>query len=138
MHLKDLQLETHHTGKVLVLRLIATPKRISGITSIVEDEFGDVDQIWLYSQDPSFEPSEVLPLGQIIAIKQPYYRVDDDGGFSIRVDHLSDLVSVTNTDSIVPLALAPTILETSKTASEWKEEGNRAYSAKLYSTAIQW
>lgn len=71
----------------------------------MQDELGDVDQIWLYSQDPTFEPSDVLPPGQIIAVKQPYYKLDDNGGFGIRVDHLSDLLFIPNTDSIVPLAL---------------------------------
>ncbi|KAK8034548.1 hypothetical protein PG993_009543 [Apiospora rasikravindrae] len=91
LYLKDLLVETHHEGKVLVLRTITEHYPGAGVVAIVEDETGDANKLAIYNQDEASTLS-VLPEGSVVAVKEPYYQFNGDGDFMICVDHPSDIV----------------------------------------------
>lgn len=110
---------------------------MTGIATVIEDSNGDVDRLQLYNQSNDFDVASILSSGQVVAIKEPYYKVSADGGYSIRVDHPSDIVLLSPTDSLISSSLGPNVFELDKTALEWKDDGNAAYKRKDYFRAIE-
>lgn len=49
--IKDLQLETHHRGRDLLLRSISPPHRLAGIMAVMVDENDEAVTLQLYQQD---------------------------------------------------------------------------------------
>ncbi|KAK3115056.1 hypothetical protein LTR53_005975 [Teratosphaeriaceae sp. CCFEE 6253] len=137
MLISDLLLETHHTGRVLILRTFAHPRRLQSVQNGVEDEDGNVDRLAVYNTDPGIAHERILPRDAIIAVKEPFYKATADGGYTIRVDHPSDLVRLSGTDDLVPPRLAPGLTELDIKASKIKAQGNDAYVKKDYLTAIE-
>ncbi len=45
IHLRDLALETHHRGRVLIVKTFSEPNRLVSIQNAIEDELGDVDRL---------------------------------------------------------------------------------------------
>ncbi|KAK3723912.1 hypothetical protein LTR37_001396 [Vermiconidia calcicola] len=105
--LSQLKLETNHTGKALIVRTFDHPLRHVATQNIVEDKEVNVDRLSVYNLDPSMPPETILPKGAIFAIKQPYYKATADGGYSVRVDHPSDLLQLDVENTLVPAELAP-------------------------------
>lgn len=137
--LSMLRLETHHRGKVLFVRTFVEANQVLSFQSAVEDKLGDVDRVSLYNEDPKFEPSQVLPNGAVFAIKEPYYKVTADGGYTIRIDHPSDLVKLKPGDNVIPLVFALSSLGIWQfgDGDKWKEDGNQAYLKKDYLSALE-
>jgi len=134
--ISDLRLETHHLGKFLVLRAFGHPRRIQAVQNAVQDAHGGFDRLALYNEDPNLDPSQLLPMGAIIAIKEPLYKVAADGGYTIRVDHPSDIVFLHATDTRVPSAFALGTSDPSKHVLEWMQLGTVAFSKKDYLNAL--
>ena len=131
-----LRLETHHHGKVLIIRSFVDPIHVQAFQTAVEDESGAVDRLALYNEDPAMTPVKVLPKGAIFAIKEPYYKGSADGGYTIRVDHPSDLIVLQPGHHLIPLAWALQAVDLAKSALKWKEDGNTAYLEKDYFGAV--
>ncbi|KAJ8121379.1 hypothetical protein ONZ43_g2153 [Nemania bipapillata] len=108
---------------------------MTSIQNAVEDEFGDVDRLAIYNLLPSTSPSAVLPLGAIVAIKEPYYKRTADGGLFVRVDHPTDFVPLKPGNSIIPSSLAARITKKSTSALRLKECGNSAFKSGDFETA---
>lgn len=85
--ISDLVLETHHRGKVLLVRILGYPQRVQAVQNVVEDEKGNVERLGLYNTDPGLVPEFSLPKGAIIAVREPFYKATMDGGYTVRVDH---------------------------------------------------
>ena len=107
------------------------------VQNAIEDVNGDVDRLALYNCDPNLKPQQLLPKGTVFAIKEPFYKGTADGGYSIRIDHPSDLVQFQPTDASIPSSLAPRIVSLDTSATDWKKDGNAAYVKKEYLTALQ-
>jgi tetratricopeptide (TPR) repeat protein len=106
------------------------------ISSCVEDEYGDSAEISIYNERETINPDELLPIGTIIAVKEPCYKIVANGGYSIRVDHPSDVVYLDPADERVPLAWRTS--STKKvSASEYKIAGNESYAKGRYSEAAE-
>lgn len=136
--IEELELETVHRGRVLIVRALAYPMRIQAVQNGVEDSEGVVDRLSVYNVDTKLRPDQVLPKGQILAIKEPYYKVTADGGHTIRVDHPSDLGQLRPEDELVPWQLQPKLMELGDvTPAHWKERGNVAFKAKDYRGAVE-
>ncbi|KDQ61214.1 hypothetical protein JAAARDRAFT_77211 [Jaapia argillacea MUCL 33604] len=87
-----------HTGCYLLCRTIALPFRTVGVQTVIEDPNGDIRVLALYSY-PRTENVTVeyldglLPIGTILAIREPYFRPATQGPNPIiRVDSPTDLV----------------------------------------------
>lgn len=103
----------------------------------VEDENGGCDLIQLYNMDETRDPRKILPEGQVLIVKEPFYKSNVTGGTSIRVDHVSDVIFLTPGDNRVPTKWQPRIT-VDKTAMEWKEEGNTLFRDGEFHEAIEW
>jgi hypothetical protein len=56
----------------------------------------------------------------------------------LEIHHFSDILWLSKTDGRVPAKFRPAILEISKRALEWKEEGDVAMKKKKHWDAIEW
>ncbi|KAJ2992462.1 hypothetical protein NUW58_g2161 [Xylaria curta] len=144
IHLRDLTLETQHRGRVLIVRTFSEPTSMTSIQSAVEDEVGDVERLAIYNLLPTTAADRVLPLGVVVAIKEPYYKRTADGGLFVRVDHPTDFVPLKAGNSIIPPSLAAGTTKASPSALRLKEDGNAAFkrgdfqvAADFYSDALE-
>ena len=128
----DLELESHHRGRVLILRCIEESVRSAAIQTIVEDSSGEAERLAIYNCPADLKPEDYLPEGAVFALKEPYYEQAGQGS-CIRVDHPSDLIRLSYSDSILPEQFRPS---ESKSALQWKDEGNKAYGSGNYHLAL--
>ncbi|KAF2163267.1 hypothetical protein M409DRAFT_26311 [Zasmidium cellare ATCC 36951] len=135
--INELELETVHRGRVLVVRTFGYPSRIQAVQNAIEDRELSVDRLAVYNFDMQLRPEQLLPKGQLLAVKEPYYKVTADGAPVVRVDHPSDLVVLRPEDAIIPMQLRPKLLELVDSLSHWKAKGNAAFKAKDYRGAIE-
>lgn len=131
----DLRLEKRHTGKVLFAKTIESAIRAAAIQTIVEDEHGQAERLAIYNIDLKIDAEYFLPEDALVAIKEPTLTVSTSDGYTIRVDHPSDLLIMDFHHTRIPRTLMEDRSEFNKTALEWKQEGNNAYSARKYFTA---
>lgn len=94
--IRDLQLETHHRGTYLLLRAITPHNRMTAVMVMAEDERDDVISLQLYQQEEeeTREASDIVDVGTIVFVKEPYFKVMASGDYGLRVDHLSDIVQL--------------------------------------------
>ncbi|KAK4694738.1 hypothetical protein P7C71_g2891, partial [Lecanoromycetidae sp. Uapishka_2] len=145
VYIKDLQLQIHHRGSFVLLKAATVATVMTAVMAIVEDEVGEGVVLQLYQQegDNHRRADEVIRLGDVCIVKEPYFKVMNDGGYGLRVDHVSDIVWLAANDDVVPVAWRPRISEL-KDAEKLKEEGNAALKAgklceavELYSQALE-
>nr|OQO16686.1 hypothetical protein B0A51_17962 [Rachicladosporium sp. CCFEE 5018] len=93
MTLSELQMETHHRGRVLRLRReepVVTFKARSW--TVVKDQSTDQAERLELVLHKSELGDELLEAGKSFAIKEPYFTLNDQGEATLRVDHPSDLI----------------------------------------------
>ncbi|KAL3481451.1 hypothetical protein BJX99DRAFT_253759 [Aspergillus californicus] len=134
--LQDLRLETHHRGTYVVLRAVTSSYAISGVAAVVEDENAGVVVLQLHNQAEN-TVNELLKKGTIMLLKEPYPKLMADGGYGVRVDHLSDIVFLPPYDERVPTCWRKRVPGWLRTAMGWKEEGNTFYKTGRYNSAIE-
>ncbi|KAL0929523.1 uncharacterized protein CTRU02_215422 [Colletotrichum truncatum] len=144
--ISDMKLETHHRGMRTALRVLTPPDRMTAVMAIVEDEQGTALLLQLYYQpDESVVPAkEIMQLGDVFILKEPFFKIATDGSYTLRVDHLGDIVRLANGDDRIPLQWRkqpPTLKQSSK---DIRLQGNEAVQKKewakahrLYTFAIQ-
>jgi hypothetical protein len=139
MLLKDLKLETHHRGLYLLLRVITPPTRMTGIMVVMEDEADQAMIVQLYQQEEEkYRPARVsVERNGVCVIKEPYFKIMGDGGYGLRLDHVSDLIWLLEIDDRIPLQWRPRITQLDKTADEWKSEGNCAMKSQEFFEAAR-
>lgn len=136
MGLTDLKIRLPHQVKVLCLRQFGPLVRQPTTTMAgVEDEYGNVAVLHINTHD---RPDvDVLPLGSVIAIKEPRLDVrkppepGDQLPCFLTVEHISDLIILHPLHQLTPLAFRQASVqpETEQTALEWKSLGNTALKA---------
>lgn len=136
--IRDLRLETHHRGTYLLLRSISPPSRMTAIAALVEDENRDVILLQLYQQEDedTREATDIVSVGTILLVKEPYFKVMADGEYGLRVDHLSDVIHINGEDPKIPAVLRPRLIEIEHSPESLKIRGNLAMSERRYWDAI--
>lgn len=136
--IKNLQLETHHRGTYLLLRSITPPNRMTAIMAVMEDENDDVILLQLYQQENQDQraATDIVNVGTVLLVKEPYFKVMGDGQYGLRVDHLSDVIHLKRNDDRFPKAWQPRLIETELSAESLKTKGNRSFQRKKYWDAI--
>lgn len=124
--LRDLKLEIHHRGRVLIVKTFCEPIRVSSIQNAVEDTQGAVERLSVYNLPSASPLNDVLPKGGIVAVKEPYFKATADGGVTVRVDHPSDFVLLKPHDPLVP-SQWKTGPQVALTECQLKEKGNTAF-----------
>lgn len=94
--LAEMQVNTVHTGKFLLCRTIADPNYHSVISTVVEDENGDVEIVYLLNLSKKHgDPASILPNNSILVIKEPYLQAIQSDSVEfvfIRIESPSDLI----------------------------------------------
>lgn len=103
----------------------------------IEDQNLEVDQLAVYNRNQNSSPTTVLPKGAVFAIKEPYYKAAATGGYIVCVDHPSDIFQVDSAHALIPLTLAPRLVEVNEDGSKFKTAGNAAYKQQNYSKAVE-
>lgn len=137
--IKNLQLETHHRGTYLLLRSITLPYRMRAVMAVMEDENEDAVLLQLYQQEDESDSSavDIISVGTVLLVKEPYYKVMGDGEYGIRVDHLSDVIHLKRDNFRIPKAWQPRLIEIQLSAESLKAQGNRSMGKKKYWDAIK-
>ncbi|RWA05954.1 hypothetical protein EKO27_g9144 [Xylaria grammica] len=104
MALSQMELQKHHRGNKVTLRVMTPPDTVNAIMAVVEDEAGTAVLLQLYHQPkpPEVDPEDILRPNRVLIVKEPFFKAAGDGAYSIRVDHLSDVVWLQNTDPRIP------------------------------------
>ncbi|KAK4197545.1 hypothetical protein QBC40DRAFT_333364 [Triangularia verruculosa] len=132
----DLVLETHHRGTYLLVRVVTPQNRMNAIMAIVEDERNEVLLLQLYHQTEMSE--DILVPGQVLIIKDPYLKLTADGGYGLRVDHLSDVVFLPAHDGRIPFCWHSELTNPQhKSADYWKTKGNDCFRQSKYLAAVE-
>lgn len=111
---------------------------MTAIMALMEDEKGDVVLLQLYQQEDedARRATDIVNVGTILLVKEPYFKVMGDGDYGLRVDHLSDVVYLKKGDTMIPDKWRPRLFETVGTAESLKLKGNAAVGEHRYWDAI--
>lgn len=135
--LAQLRLGVRHFGNFIAVRTTSEAHQDIATTMVVED--GSVPAILrLYQQDRQIEPSVYFHKGSCLIIKEPYFQMTDAGSYVVRVDHVSDLIPLFDTnDDRICLRWRNSVMEHQKIAELWKKQGNGAFQAKDFIGAVK-
>ncbi|TDZ68121.1 SET and MYND domain-containing protein 4 [Colletotrichum trifolii] len=100
--ISKMKLEEHNRGKQVVIRTMTPTDRINGILAVAEDEAGTAVLLQLYNQPEEIHADELLPQNSICMIKEPFLKVTTSGGYSLRVDHVDDILHLSGNDERIP------------------------------------
>ena len=139
LYIKDLHLETHHRGFYSLLRVATPTVTMTAVMTIMEDEKDDGVMFQLYQQeDADHRPGEeAVQIQHVCIVKEPYFKVMNDGGYGLRVDHLSDVIWLSPDDEKIPRGWRAPISALEKTAQVLNEEGNLALKAGKLVDAVE-
>ncbi|KAM3510550.1 hypothetical protein MY11210_005803 [Beauveria gryllotalpidicola] len=137
IYIKQMRLGEHHRGSKVIVRVLTPPMRINAIMVVAEDLEGTAVTLQLYHH-PSADvvhSEEVINVGNVLIIKEPFFKCTTDNSYSLRVDHLSDVVWLEPFDSRVPdvwkTAVPKMISETVRV------QGNEAVRKKCWAKALR-
>ncbi|ATY63752.1 TPR domain [Cordyceps militaris] len=104
IRITHMRLGEHHRGTKVIVRILTPPRRINAVLAVAEDLAGTAVLLQLYHQPPAtvFFPDEIIQKGSVLMIKEPFFKCSTDGSYSLRVDHLSDIVWLKPFDSRIP------------------------------------
>lgn len=104
MMISDMRLETHHRGHKVTLRVLTPPDRLNAVLAIAEDEQGIAVLLQLYQQpEEALVPNtEILAPGKVCIVKEPFFKATTDSTYSVRVDHLGDIIWLDEGDERIP------------------------------------
>lgn len=100
----DMKLETHHRGKMTRVRLLTPPDRMTAVMAIVEDEQGTAVLLQSYYQpgEAAMPVEQIMRQGDVFILKEPFFKTATDGAYTLRVDHLGDLIRLADGDERIP------------------------------------
>lgn len=103
--ISQMKLETHHRLHSIVVRLLTPPDRMTAIMAIVEDIEGTAVLLQLYHQaaEEVVPAAKVFTPGTLLLLKEPFFKASTDGSYSLRADHVSDMMLLDEADELVPL-----------------------------------
>ncbi|KAF3763370.1 hypothetical protein M406DRAFT_73986 [Cryphonectria parasitica EP155] len=133
--LDELKLEIHHRGRVLLAKVFCEPIYSGSILNAIEDIHGNVDCLSMFHQPTTEFPTNILPKGAIIAVKEPYYKLSSDRSTIVRVDHPSDCMLLKPSHEMVPSAWQQVGRVTVR-ASRMKDKGNDAFKKGDWEAAV--
>lgn len=132
--ISQMKLEVHHRLHSIVVRLLTPPNRLTAVMAIVEDEEGTAVLLQLYHQ----APEEVVPAAKVLMpdglllLKEPFFKASTDGSYSLRADHVNDVLLLDETDDLVPLKWrkSPKAVAATLTSTQLRVRGNEAVGKK--------
>lgn len=112
---------------------------MTAIMAVMEDESDDVVLLHLYQQEDERDRSatDIINVGRVLLVKEPYFKVMGDGEYGICVDHLSDVIHFKRGDARIPKAWQSRLIEIQLSAESLKTQGNRSMGEKRYWDAVK-
>ncbi|KAI2469361.1 hypothetical protein F4781DRAFT_220375 [Annulohypoxylon bovei var. microspora] len=144
--ISGMTLENHHRGKRALVHVLTPADRLTGVMAIVEDEEGTALLLQLYNQPDEAVVSKdhILKEGDVCLLKEPFFKATVDGQYSLRVDHVSDIIWLQETDTRIPLKWRKRILSLDEGSQDIRLQGNAAVQKRdwaeaeiLYTDAIR-
>lgn len=83
--------------RYLLVQVVEDSYKINGLMTIVKDHQGSCFTLSIYNLVSDFnvvDATSFLPVGSILAIKEPYCKSTQGGGAMIRVDSPSDVIFI--------------------------------------------
>ncbi|THW48638.1 hypothetical protein D6C76_06144 [Aureobasidium pullulans] len=130
--LRDLSMETHHSGKMLLLRTITASSMHSSMQTAyaVEDERGDIELLTIHDFAVTTHSSKAIQNGTFFVVKEPFYRSVLDEDCVLCVDHPADIVFLDADSPILPDAWRSEVID--RSSVEWKQAGNHALQGRQF------
>lgn len=140
IYIDELQLGIHHRRRFLLVRVASSPSRMTAIMAAVEDEQDAAVVLQLYHQpDERLQPlSSIVSKGDVVVVKEPFFKIMGDGEYGVRVDHVSDLVHIDDSHKLCPQKWRKINSAVNRSADTWKQKGNGAMGKKQHWQAIRW
>ena len=161
--LTQLRTETHHRGRVLYVRRIGDlviartsigaivtdevsghcqPREGSHAHAATDDlmQHGEAETLKLAHGNSTLGEDGTLPHDFVLAIKEPYFTVNEQKDALISVDHSCDVVCLPLSNYRMPpdlLLEGEGGLASLKSAAEWKVIANQAFKGKALAKALQ-
>jgi len=134
MRVPDLHIDTHHRGSLLILqRTSPVVKFRTHSWIVVKDQLSDESERLELHLHNSWYGEDILESARHLALKEPYFTLNNDEEAVLWVDHPSDLVVLTDADgfSVSPYLLPDfsipgAELPRKTTSQQCKEIGNNA------------
>ncbi|KAF1845584.1 SET domain-containing protein [Cucurbitaria berberidis CBS 394.84] len=135
--IEDLRIDLRNPNDFILLRAITGPYVYSSTVTIVEGEYGQAARLTVCNlEDSIIDP--IIPVGSILAIKQPCWSRLPTGSYHLRVDHPSDLEFLNQADGGVPKKWRNTEdVEENKDAATWKKDGDVMFLQKRFRKALE-
>lgn len=96
MPISDMRLETHHRGKKTTIRILTPAVRSADmiVAAVAEDESGTgiLFQLAHQPEEAVFPAKEILHVGDVLVIKEPFFEATTTANYSLRVEHPCDVV----------------------------------------------
>ncbi|KAH6645483.1 hypothetical protein BKA67DRAFT_585158 [Truncatella angustata] len=126
--ISSMTLEHHHRGNLALIHVLTPPDRMTAVMAVVEDEEGTAVLLQLYNQpeEPRVSKEWILRVGDVCIIKEPFFKATTSGSYSLRVDHVSDIVWLKDTDDRIPLKWRKRVLCLDETSKDIRRQGNTA------------
>jgi len=136
--LRDLLMENHHYGTMLLLRAISSSAMHSSMQTCVavEDENGDHELLTIHDFAVTSHSSQMIQQGSFFAIKEPFFRTVLDEACVLSVDHPSAILFLDADDPILSRAWRTSGIE--RSAVQWKHAGNLALRSQDPIEAERW
>ncbi|KAL6915442.1 hypothetical protein FSST1_006937 [Fusarium sambucinum] len=147
--ISEMQLETHHRGRKVLLHIMSTPDRTESILAAAEDENGTGILLRLFQQPEEKQVSCYVTIldYKVCIVKDPFFQraFDSDSNgplekqtayYSLRVDHPSDIIGLPHGDERIPMKWrGDSIMDEKKNSSGYREKGNKAFRKKQWGDA---
>ena len=137
--ISQLRSNFHHRGEFVWLSKLSNLIRFSPTNTIiiVNDKDMDTQFMELMLADQQLCEHGLFPPGTVMALKDPYLAKGEFGEDVLKVDHLSDLVTLPLMDPRVPEQFTKLVkLDEATTALQWKERANASLGKADYAGAI--
>ncbi|KAI0482045.1 TPR domain protein [Xylariaceae sp. FL0804] len=132
-----MRLETHHRGFKTLLRVLTPPNRINAVMAIAEDQEGTAVLLQLYNMpDESVVPaSHTLYENRVCVVKEPFFKCTTDGSYSLRADHVTDVVWLDADDEHAPKKWRRQQPSHQRSSMEERLQGNKAVEDNAWAEA---
>lgn len=137
MVIRQMRLGEHHRGAKVMVRVLTPPNRINALLVVVEDLEGTAVTLQLYHHPPEVVAYavDIIEMGSVLLLKDPFFKCATDGSYSLRVDHLSDVVWLEPFDARIPDLWRKPVPEVS--SEEARMRGNEAVKTKRWGQALR-
>ncbi|EWC44945.1 hypothetical protein DRE_01004 [Drechslerella stenobrocha 248] len=102
IRISNLTIETRHRGRYIVVQVAGDAKVLTCVNVVVEGCDGRHTQMQVYNLPRWKTYTQMFLKGQVVLVKEPFYKVSSTGIPSLRVDHFSDMVFLEGGDNLMP------------------------------------